>query len=53
MVRKYEDGFRDFHRRLTAAGKAKKVVRIALARRLLVQLIATAREARKLTAIAT
>ena len=53
MVRKYDDGFRDFHRRLTAAGKAKKVIRIALARKLLVQLNAKARDARKLMATAT
>lgn len=53
MVRKYDDGFRDFHRRLTAAGKAKNVIRIALARKLLVQLNAKARDARKLMAVAT
>ena len=42
-----------FHRKLTAAGKPKMVVRIALARKLLVRLNAKAREAREQYALAT
>ena len=39
--------FAAFHRRLTQAGKAKKVIRIALAHKLLVRLNAKAREVRQ------
>jgi len=46
VVRRYNPGFADFHQRLTAAGKAKKAVRIALAHKLLVRLNAKAREVR-------
>lgn len=46
VVRRYNPDFADFHQRLTAAGKAKKVVRIALAHKLLVRLNAKAREVR-------
>jgi transposase len=46
VVRRYNPEFAAFHQRLTAAGKAKKVVRIALAHKLLVRLNAKAREVR-------
>jgi transposase len=46
VVRRYNPDFADFHRRLTAAGKAKKVARIALAHKLLVRLNAKARQVR-------
>jgi transposase len=45
-VRRYDPSLADFHRRLTAAGKPKMVVRVALAHKLLVRLNAKAREAR-------
>jgi transposase len=51
-VRRHNPDFTAFHKRLTEAGKAKKVIRIALARKLLVQLNAKARDARKELAIA-
>jgi transposase len=47
VVRRYVPEFADLHRRLNKAGKAKKVVRVALARKLLVWLNAKARDARK------
>jgi transposase len=53
IARRYDDSLADFHRRLTAAGKKKMVVRIALARKLLVRLNAKAREARACYALAT
>ena len=53
IVRRYVPEFTDFHRRLNEAGKLKKVVRIALARKLLVWLNAKARDARKEFACAT
>jgi len=46
IVRRFDPSLADFHRRLTAAGKKKMVIRIALARKLLVRLNAKAREAR-------
>jgi len=46
VVRRYDPDFAAFHQRLTAAGKAKKVIRIALAHKLLVRLNAKAREVR-------
>lgn len=46
IVRRYDPDFADFHRRLTAAGKAKKAIRVALAHKLLVRLNAKARETR-------
>lgn len=52
IVRRYVPEFADLHRRLNQAGKAKKVVRVALARKLLVQLNAKARDARKQIACA-
>lgn len=53
IARRFDPGLADFHRRLTAAGKKKMVVRIALARKLLVRLNAKAREARACYALAT
>jgi transposase len=47
VVRRHDPDFADFHKRLTAAGKPKMVVRIALARKLLVRLNAKARDARR------
>ncbi len=47
VVRRHEPDFKECHRRLTAAGKPKKVIRIALARKLLVRLNAKARDARR------
>jgi transposase len=51
-VRRHNPDFAALHERLTKANKAKKVIRIALARKLLVQLNAKARDARKELAIA-
>lgn len=50
-VRRHNPVFAAFHERLTKQGKAKKVIRVALARKLLVQLNAKARDARKELAI--
>ena len=47
VVRRYDRDFADAHRRLTAAGKPRKLVRVALARKLLVRLNAKARDARR------
>jgi len=46
IVRRYDDDFKAFHKRLSDAGKPKKVIRIALAHKLLVRLNAKARDAR-------
>lgn len=46
IARKYDPSLADFRQRLLDAGKPKMVVRIALARKLLVRLNAKAREAR-------
>jgi transposase len=46
-VRRYDQDFNAFHKTLAAAGKPKKVIRVALARKLLVRLNAKARDARK------
>nr|WP_155006393.1 IS110 family transposase [Sphingomonas hengshuiensis] len=46
VARKYDDDLASFRDRLLAQGKAKMVVRIALARKLLVRLNAKARDAR-------
>ncbi len=46
VVRRYEADFAAFDRRLQAAGKPKKVIRIALAHKLLVRLNAKARQVR-------
>lgn len=50
---RYDQSLADFRDRLLAAGKEKMVVRIALARKLLVRLNAKAREARAAYALAT
>jgi transposase len=46
VVRKYDPDFRDCHQKLCMAGKPKKLVRTALARKLLVRLNAKARDVR-------
>jgi len=46
VVRRYDPDFAAFDRRLTAAGKPKKVIRVALAHKLLVRLNAKARQIR-------
>jgi len=51
-IRRYNPVFAALHERLIKAGKAKKVIRVALARKLLVQLNAKARDARKEFALA-
>ena len=51
-IRRYNPVFVALHERLIKAGKAKKVIRVALARKLLVQLNAKARDARKEFALA-
>jgi len=53
IVCRFDETLAAFHRKLTAAGKPKMVVRIALARKLLVRLNARAREAREQYALAT
>ena len=53
IVRRFDQSLAAFHHKLTAAGKPKMVVRIALARKLLVRLNAKAREAREQYALAT
>jgi transposase len=47
LVRRHDPDFAAFHRRLTQAGKPKKVIRVALAHKLLVRLNAKARDARR------
>jgi transposase len=51
IVRRHDPDFAAFHRKLNDAGKPKKVVRIALARKLLVRLNAKARDVRRQLAI--
>jgi transposase len=53
IARRYDKSLADFRQRLQAAGKPKMVVRIALARKLLVKLNAKARDARTAYANAT
>ncbi len=53
IVARYDPHLRAFHQRLLAAGKKKMVIRIALARKLLVILNAKARDARNEFANAT
>jgi transposase len=53
IARRFDQSLADFHRKLTQAGKPKMVVRIALARKLLVRLNAKARQAREQYALAT
>jgi transposase len=52
IVRRHDPDFAAFHRRLKDAGKKPKVVRIALARKLLVRLNAKARDVRTALALA-
>jgi transposase len=52
VVRRHHPDFAAFHARLSAAGKPKKVIRIALAHKLLVRLNAKAREVRMRLALA-
>jgi transposase len=47
VVRRHNPDFAAFHKKLTAAGKPKMVVRVALARKLLVRLNAKARDVRR------
>lgn len=47
LVRRHDPDFRDFHRRLKLAGKPPKLVRTALAHKLLVRLNAKARDVRQ------
>lgn len=53
IVRRFDPDFKAFHQRLCAAGKPKKVVRVALAHKLLVRLNAKARDTRGKLAAAT
>lgn len=53
IARRFDKSLAEFHQRLSAAGKPKMVVRIALARKLLVRLNAKARDARSAYANAT
>jgi transposase len=53
IAARYDDDLGRFRDRLLAAGKEKMVVRIALARKLLVRLNAKARDARAAFAYAT
>lgn len=52
IVRRHDPDFADAHRRLSEAGKPKKVIRVALARKLIVRLNAKARDARQKIACA-
>ena len=52
IVRRYDPDFAAFHKRLKDAGKPRKVVRVALAHKLLVRLNAKARECRAQLAVA-
>jgi transposase len=52
VVRRHDPDFAAFHERLSKAGKSKMVIRIALARKLLVRLNAKARDARRKLALA-
>lgn len=53
VVRRFDPELAAFHARLRQAGKPKKVVRVALAHKLLVRLNAKARDARKDLAVPT
>jgi transposase len=53
IAARYDKSLSDFRARLAAAGKEKMVIRIALARKLLVRLNAKARDARVAYANAT
>jgi transposase len=51
VVRRYDPGIAAFHQRLVDAGKPKMLIRIAVARKLLVQLNAKARDVRRENAL--
>jgi transposase len=51
VVRRYDPGIAAFHQRLVSAGKPKMLIRIAVARKLLVQLNAKARDVRRNSAL--
>lgn len=51
VVRRYDPDFAAFHQRLSRAGKPNKVIRVAIARKLLVRLNAKARQIRRTTTI--
>jgi transposase len=53
IVRRYDPDFAQFHKRLTLAGKPKKVIRVALAHKLLTRLNAKARDVRHLSTCPT
>ena len=53
IARRFDQSLAEFHQRLQQAGKPKMVIRIALARKLLVRLNAKARDARANYALAT
>ncbi len=53
VVKRHDPDFAAFHRKLRAAGKPKKLARVALARKLLVRLNAKARDVRNQLALAT
>jgi transposase len=52
VVRRHDPDFADCHRKLTELGKPKKVIRVALARKLIVRLNAKARDVRRHNALA-
>lgn len=53
LVRRFDPDFQAFHRRLKDAGKPPKVIRVALAHKLLVRLNAKARDVRQQFALQT
>ncbi len=53
VVRRYDPRLAAFHQRLVAAGKPKMLIRVAVARKLLVQLNAKARDVRRESAVPT
>ena len=53
VARLHDPDFAAFHQRLSAAGKPRKIIRIALAHKLLVRLNAKARDARQAFAAAS
>lgn len=53
VVRRHDPDFAECHRKMTALGKPKKVIRVALARKLIVRINAKARDVRQKIARAT
>jgi transposase len=53
VVRRYHPDFAEFSQRLAAKGKAKKVILVALAHKLLIRLNAKARDARQFMEMAS